>query len=185
MHVLDTMFATSELEDEFRRYANKHSNVEIGGYFFAQYGPPDGISYRQWGKATGCNNAVVRINDWILAPNKSQNPANEFVWTNLDYLKSLVTLTGMSRNKGDWFNFHSHPKGSAAYPSKTDLTFAMTHCELYTNYYRFAIVQTYPLRVLIFDMQGTKQGNKATIAIESGHFWSWRENALKSLPYKG
>lgn len=184
MYVLDTVFASSELENEFRRYAIKQSNVEIGGYLFGNYYPPDGVTRHQWEKATGSKNTVVCINDWILAPNKSQNPAHEFLWANMDYLKSLVALTGMSRHKGDWFNFHSHPSGSTALPSKTDLTFAMTHCELYTNFYQFAIVQTYPLRVLLYNMQREKQGSKETIDIESGYFWSWRETALKSLPWK-
>lgn len=182
VRVFDTIFESSELEDRFRRYLCSNANVEIGGYLFGNLGTPSSIRHNDWWKILGTDNYPMTITDWLLVPNYSNAPKREFRWANIDYLKAAVYLSSRSKGIGSTLNFHSHPKGSTAQPSQADIEFAVTHCEIVKNrMYEFAVVSSYPMRVIMYGIERSNHNGKQALHMDSGVFWSWREKAISGM----
>lgn len=173
MRMSTLLFANRSLEDRFRKTVD--TNVEVGGYLFANTWRRDVVSFPDMDAYNDTYPQV--IHSWLIIPNLSKKPQNSWSITTdlLDSYKKSARLTAKSLQMQEIF-WHSHPTGTSR-PSVSDVEFTLRHCQITDNIGEQAIVSLNPLRVYLYAIKREKKH----ITIDEGDFLSWRSKALREM----
>lgn len=172
VYTIATMFATPQLENQFRNFEINHSGVEIGGYFLGTTRMPNGLQWTKFKRAGG--KFTFFIHSWVMLPNVDKSPTNTWSAWDLNKAQEAAMLTAMSMNLS-LLHFHSHPNGNSQ-PSQQDLLFWATWCDG-----EGIIVTGSPLRLTNYNIQVKRAGSTAKVDMASGDFLSWRTKAFRYL----
>lgn len=179
--ISDLMFSNSILENQFRLFVQKNSDVEIGGFFLTTRNPRNWPGKFQWGKVKRIvGDRVIFIDNVILVPNESGTPENK--WQSWNIERAIELARANAKMSGGWpVHFHSHPAGHPAEPSQADIAFAGAWCKETLSESWFSIVTPYPLRAYLFSVNFGRASVPMDNQLERGEFFSWRQKAVKAV----
>jgi len=189
------IFSHPVVENRFRRATA--GKTEVGGWLLCNYWKPclwpnPPFSRRELAISLNLENTtrMAYIEGFIIVPNKSDHPKNEWIAWHYKRAKEVAQATGRVHDC-HIIHFHSHPVIGpdddpgidADYePSKADIAFAAASCALGLDMAEFCIVTSHPLRLWPYVIRwGDAASPHVDTELECGRFWTWRMKGLRRL----
>ena len=180
MYPLGMMFSNPRLQRTFSQVVTDDN--EIGGWLMCRAEPytwPGKYSWSAIKRALGDISPMFYVESFIIVPNDDENPATN--WRAWDFQKAreMVKVTAKA-NGYHPVHFHTHPTGNPE-PSRNDIAFAATNCQLWNTAAEFVIATARPLRLWPYRFEWGQAAAPDRGTWADGQFFSWYEKRVREL----